>query len=102
MLTWSVVIALAIGVYVQRAAGAILIDTEKVSKNTRRVLGALPLAIISSVVALATFSSNGKLEVDARALGVLAAAACAWRRLPMFAIVIVAAGVTALTRWQGL
>jgi uncharacterized membrane protein len=102
MLSWSVVIALALGVYAQRAVGAVLIDTDKVGDKTQRVLGALPLAIIAAVVALATLSSNGELEFDARALGVLAAAVCAWRRLPMFVIVIVAAAVTALLRWQGL
>lgn len=98
MLTWSVVLALALGVYAQRAAGALLVDAEKISDRWRGVLDALPLAIIASVVALATFTSDGRLDVDARIAGVAAAALCAWRRLPMFATVVVAAAVTAVIR----
>lgn len=98
MLTWTVVLALALGVYAQRAAGAMLIDAEKISNRWRRVLDALPLAIISAVVALATFTSDGKLELDARLAGVAAAALCAWRRLPMFVTVVVAAVTTAVIR----
>ncbi len=102
MLTWSVVLALAFGVYAQRAIGAVLIDTERVSDGLARVLSALPLAIITAVVALATFSTDGQLELDARAWGVAAAAVSAWRRLPMFATVIIAAAVTASIRAAGL
>ena len=102
MLTWPVVIALALGVYSQRAIGAVLVDTERIGDGLSRVLSALPLAIIAAVVALATFSSGGQLELDARAWGVGAAAIAAWRRLPMFATVIIAAGVTASLRAAGL
>lgn len=101
MLTWSAVLALAIGVYVQRGAGAVLIDTERIADNYRRIMAALPLAIISAVVALATLSSNGELELDAKVGGVAAAAVCAWRKLPMFVIVIAAAFTTATLRLVG-
>lgn len=98
MLTWSVVFALAAGVYVQRGAGALLVDTERIGIRSRRALDALPLAIIGAVIALATFSAEGELELDPRIGGVAMAAICAWRRLPMFATVIAAAATTALIR----
>ncbi len=98
MLTWTVVIALALGVYIQRAAGAVLIETQRVSPNLRRVLNALPLAIITAVIALAAFSTDGELQFDARAGGVAVAALCAWRRAPMFVTVGAAALTTALLR----
>lgn len=98
MLTWGVMIALAIGVYAQRAAGALLVDTDRVNESWRRVLDALPLAIISAVIALSAFTSDGKLGFDARVFGLGAAAICAWRRMPMMVIVLAAAATTALIR----
>jgi len=98
VLTWWVVLALALGVYLQRAAGALLLDTERLAPNWRRVLNALPLAIISAVVALATLSDDGELGIDARAGGVVVAALCAWRKLPMFVTVVAAAITTAALR----
>lgn len=98
MLTWWVVVALALGVYAQRAAGALLVDTERLSPRWRHVLDALPVAIISAVVALATVSDDGELGIDARAAGVAVAALCAWRKLPMFVTVVAAAATTAAIR----
>ena len=98
MLTWSVVIALALGVYVQRAAGAVLVNTDKIDARFARVLDALPLAIITAVITLAAFSSDGQLRLDARVGGVAVAALCAGRRLPMFVTVGAAALTTALLR----
>jgi len=101
MLTWGVVLALAVGVYGQRALGAVAVDTNRVGARWRRVLDALPITIIAAVVALQTFSASGELTVDARVAGVGAAAICAWRRLPMMVTVLVAAAVTAgLRAWS--
>jgi uncharacterized membrane protein len=98
MLTWGVVIALAIGVLAQRVAGATLIDHERIGLRSRRILDALPLAIIAAVIALATLSSDGELEIDARLGGVVVAGLCASRRLPMFVTVLAAATATAVIR----
>ena len=98
MLTWGVVAALAIGVYGQRALGMAVIDPDRLGDRWRAVLSFMPLAILSAVTALQTFSRSGELTVDARVWGVGAAVVCAWRRFPMFVIVIVAAAVTAAVR----
>lgn len=98
MLTFWVVIALAVGVYAQRAAGAVLVDTNRLSPRWRRVLDVLPLAIISAVVALATLSDDGQLTVDARLVGVAVAALSAWRKMPMLVTVAAAAIATAAVR----
>lgn len=98
MLTFWVVVALAAGVYAQRAAGAVLVDTNRLSLRWRRVLDVLPLAIISAVVALATLSDDGQLTIDARLVGVAVAAVSAWRRMPMLVTVAAAAIATATVR----
>ncbi|MFT7648312.1 MAG: branched-subunit amino acid transport protein [Candidatus Poriferisodalaceae bacterium] len=98
MLTWGVVLALTIGVYGQRALGAVAVDTNRFTPRWRRALDMLPLTIIAAVIALSTFTTSGQLTLDARVAGVGAAAVCAWRRLPMLVTVVAAAAVTAAVR----
>lgn len=98
MLTWTVVIALALGVYGQRAAGALFLRADKLPEAAKRVLDKLPLAIIAAVVALTTVTAGGKLTLDARLAGVAVAGLCAWRKLPMLVAVVAAAATTALVR----
>ncbi len=98
MLTWSVVGLLMIGVYGQRALGATLVDTNRVSLRWKHVLENMPLAIISGVVALQALARGQSLAVDARLIGLAVAALCAWRRLPILVTVVAAATATALVR----
>lgn len=98
MLTWTIVLALAAGVYAQRAAGALFLRTEKLPERARRVLDALPLATIAGVVALTTVTTGGSLTIDARLAGVAAAGFCAWRKLPMMVSVVAAAATAAAVR----
>lgn len=98
MLTWTAVILLAVGVYGQRVIGATAIDTTRFDPRWQRVLTALPLAIISAVIALQSVTSNRALTIDARAAGIAVAAICAWRRLPLLVTVLAAAATTAAVR----
>lgn len=98
MLTWSVVALLAVGVYGQRAIGATVIDTDRLDRRWQRVVAALPLAIIAAVIALQTFTTDRTLALDARAAGLIIAALCGWRRLPLLVTVLAAAGTTAALR----
>jgi hypothetical protein len=52
-------------------------------------------------VAVNTFGGDRALTLDARVLGVAAAAIAIWRRAPMLLVVVVAAAVTALARAAG-
>ena len=101
MLSGAVVLALAIGVYAQRAIGMLLVDARRLPDAARRVLDALPLTIIAAVVALTTFADDGELVLDARAAGVAVAGLCAARRLPMLVAVLAAAATTAAVRALG-
>lgn len=101
MLSWGVIVALAIGVYLQRAAGALLLRADRLADWARKILDALPLAIIGGVVALTAATSNGQVSFDARVVGVAVAAICAQRKLPMLVSVTAAAVVTALVRSAG-
>ncbi|MEM9034528.1 MAG: AzlD domain-containing protein [Actinomycetota bacterium] len=100
-MTWLNSLVLAIGVYAQRLVGGVAIDADRLSPRWTAVLGAVPLAIIAAVVALQTTTTAGSIELDARVYGMGAAALCAWRKLPLFVVVIVAAAVTATVRALG-
>ena len=98
MLTWGVVAVLAIGVYGQRVLGMALIEPKSIGDRSRRVLAMVPLSVLCAVTALQTFSSQNELVIDARVAGIAAAALLAWKRAPMFLVVVVAAAVTAGVR----
>jgi branched-subunit amino acid transport protein len=98
VLTWTVVGLLAIGVYGQRAIGAVAIDTARLDHRWQRVLTALPLAIISAVIALQTVTSDRTFTIDARLAGIVVAGLCAWRKLPLLVTVLAAAATTAALR----
>jgi len=98
MLTWTAVGLLAIGVYGQRAIGATAVDTARLDPRWQRVLTALPLAIISAVIALQSVTTDRGIVIDARLAGIAVAALCAWRRLPLLVTVLAAAATTAAMR----
>ena len=98
MLTWGVVVALAIGVYGQRLLGTMALDPARLGERGQAVVNHIPIAILSAVIALQTFSSAGDLTLDARVFGVGTAVVLASRRAPMFITVVAAAAVTAVVR----
>ncbi|MED5361683.1 MAG: AzlD domain-containing protein [Actinomycetota bacterium] len=98
MVTWGGGVVLAVGVYGQRALGMALVDPKRIGDRSRQVLAMVPLSILCAVTALQTFSSQGELVFDARVAGIAAASLLAWKRAPMFLIVVVAAAVTAGVR----
>ncbi len=98
MIGWVAMLVLGAGVYGQRLVGMAALDTARLPSRWQAVVERVPLAIIAAVVALQTATSGGSLELDARVVGVAAAGVCAWRRLPLVVIVVVAAGATAALR----
>lgn len=98
MTTLSIV-ALVIGVWGQRLAGAFVIGPllEKRPLLTRAA-SLIPAAVVMAVVVQLTITRAGDLVIDARLAGLGAAAVLVWRRAPFLVIVISAAAVTAAVR----
>jgi uncharacterized membrane protein len=102
-MSWSGIVVLAAGSYALKLIGLAVIGPHA----TRRWRGAvavaalLPPAVLSALVAVQTFGGDRALVVDARAAGVAAAVAAAWRRAPFPVVVLVGAAVTALLRQLG-
>jgi branched-subunit amino acid transport protein len=87
------------GVFALRMAGgfalAALIGDSEV---WTRLLNLIPLALVTSVVAVQVFTTRGEFVLDARMPGIAVAAVLAWRRLPLAVVVLGAAVVTATLR----
>jgi branched-subunit amino acid transport protein len=95
---WLVVVLCGAATAAIKAAGPVLLGGRTPSVRTSEVIGLLGPALLAALVAVNTFGGDRALTLDARVLGVAAAAVAIWRRAPMLLVVVVAAGVTALAR----
>ena len=92
-------VGLAAGSYVLKAVGPLVIGPGRaLPRRLQRAVVVAPAALLAAIVATSTFADDRSLTVDARVVGVLAAAVFAARRAPLGLVVAVAAGATAVAR----
>jgi branched-subunit amino acid transport protein len=95
---WVLVIALVVTTMLIRASGPVLLGGRTLPARALGVIALLAPALLAALVMTETFSEDGELVLDERALGVGAAGgALAVRNDPLIAITV-AAAVTALAR----
>lgn len=93
------IIALMIGVWGQRLAGAFVVGPLLASRPIlTRAASLIPAAVVMAVVVQLTVTRSGELVADARLVGLAAAAILVWRRAPFLVVVIAAAATTAAVR----
>ena len=97
-MSWWVVLALAAGAYAFKALGLVVVGSRTVPPRLHRCFVLLPAALLSGLIVLQTFSDGRSLVLDARAVGVGAAAIAAWRRAPFPVVILIGAAVTAGVR----
>jgi hypothetical protein len=90
------IVALAVGAWGQRLAGAFLIGP----MLTRRPILAqaaslIPAAVVAAVIVQLTMARGRDLVIDARLAGVAVAGVLVWRKAPFLVVVIAAAVTTA-------
>jgi branched-subunit amino acid transport protein len=95
---WIVVIATGIGTLALKAAGPVILGGRPLPDRLSGVVTLVGPALLAALVAIGTFAEGQKLLVDARVLGVAAAAVAIRLRAPVLLVVIVAAAVTAGVR----
>jgi uncharacterized membrane protein len=95
---WVIVVAVGLGTVVIKGAGPVLLGGRVLPERVTAVVGLLAPALLGALVAVQTFGQGAALAIDARLLGVAAAAIAIWRRLPLLLVVVIAAAVTALAR----
>jgi hypothetical protein len=99
MTIWIVVAALCLGTVGLKAIGPATLGARRPPERALAVIALVAPAILTSLVLYETLSdSHSGLTIDARLAGLGAAGAAALVRLPMLAIVVLAAGATALAR----
>jgi branched-subunit amino acid transport protein len=95
---WIVVIVSGLGTLALKAAGPVLLGGKQLPDRFTGVVGLLGPALLAALVAIGTFASGQHLTLDARVLGVGAAAVAIRFHAPVLLVVIVAAAVTATAR----
>jgi branched-subunit amino acid transport protein len=93
-----VLIVLAVGTYAFKAAGPLVLGDRPLPSGLRHLVDLLPAALLAALTLVSTVGDGQTLTVDARLVGLGAAAIALWRRAPFVVVVIVASAATALTR----
>ena len=98
---WIVLIGLAAGVYALKAAGPLLLGNRPLPKLVNVAAAMLPAALLTALVIVNTFADGKHLQIDARVVGLGAAAIALQRRANFIVVIVAAAAATALARWAG-
>lgn len=99
---WTAVLLASGLAYLTKLAGYLVPGGLLTGRATARALALLPVALLAALVGVQTVSAPGpSLVLDARLAGVAAAAVALLLRAPFLLVLVVAAGVAALTRALG-
>lgn len=98
----AVILALALGTYAFRFSGLVLRDRLVLPDEVARLLPMAAAALLAALALTAAVTEAGAFAGFARPLGVLVGVVLAWRRAPFVAVVVAAAGTTALLRLLGV
>ena len=97
---WITIGCLALITALIRASGPVLLGGRALPERVQGVIALLAPALLAALVVVETFGdpAGGRVELDARAAGVGAAAVVLVLRRPTLAAIAAAAAVTALLR----
>jgi hypothetical protein len=96
---WITIILLTVGTVAIKAVGPVTLGGRELPESMSGVVARLAPSLLAALVVVDTFGGADKtIAVDESALGLLAAAGALALRLPMVAVVGIAALVTAAVR----
>lgn len=96
---WVTILLLTAATYALKSFGPIVLGGDRsLPPRLTRLADELPAPLLAALVAISTFTTDAAWTLDARVIGLAAAAIALWRRLPFVVVVIVAALATALAR----
>jgi branched-subunit amino acid transport protein len=93
-----VLIGLGAGTYGLKAAAPLLLSGRALPPVVARLADLLPAALLAALALVSTVTRDGAALIDARLVGLAAAAVALVARAPFIVVVIVAAAATALSR----
>ena len=80
-MSWAAILILAGGAYGFKLAGT-LVGNRIANPLLRRSIALIPPALFCALIALQTFEKDTSLVLDARAVGLVAALAATWKKVP--------------------
>jgi branched-subunit amino acid transport protein len=92
---WVTIALLTVGTVAIKATGPITLGGRDLPPALAGVVARLAPALLAALVVVDTFGRDRSLGIDESAAGLLAAALALAARLPMFAVVVIAAAATA-------
>ena len=95
---WVVVIAVGAFTVAFKAAAPVALGGRELPPRIAGPLGLLAPSLLAALVVTQTVGADRALEIDARAVGVAAAAVAVWRRAPLLLVMVAAAVAAALAR----
>jgi len=96
---WTVVLASGAGCYALKLAGYALPQRLLARPGLRRVIGLLPVALLSALIVVQSVADGSRYDINLPRLAGLAVAGLAlWRRAPFLVVVVSAAATAALLR----
>ncbi|MFK7919883.1 MAG: AzlD domain-containing protein [Ilumatobacter sp.] len=100
-----VMVVLATGTFVLKAAGPILLGTRRLPDSVQAVVDLLPAALLASLALVSTVALTAgderSLVIDARLFGLVFAGLALWRRAPFVVVILLASAATATLRLFG-
>jgi branched-subunit amino acid transport protein len=100
--SWAIVLAVGAGTMAIKAAGPVLLGSRPLPEGVQRVVALLAPALLAALVATAAVGGGQQLVVDARMVGLGAAAVALALRAPVLLVVVIAAAAAALARLIGV
>ena len=99
---WMIVIAVGVGTVLIKAAGPVLLGSRPLPPSVDGAVALLAPALLAALVVSASLSSGARLVLDARLIGLGAAAILIALRAPILLVVVVAAATAAVVRLAGV
>jgi branched-subunit amino acid transport protein len=95
---WASVLAVGVGTVVLKAVGPVGVAGRRLPERVADLLDVVAPAILAALVVTETFAHGRALVLDARLAGVGAGLVAIALRAPIWLVVVVGAGATALAR----
>lgn len=96
--TAIVLIGLSIGTYALKSAGPLLLGGRRLPTVIETLSARIPAALLAALVVVSAVADGRAIVLDARIVGLGAAAAALKLRAPFVMVVVVAVATTALIR----
>ena len=98
----TAVLILAAGTFAIRLAGPLLRDRVTLPEKVNKLMTASATVLLLALVAVSALTNGKQFGGWALAAGVVVGGVAAWRKAPFVAVIVVAAGTTALLRLVGV